>query len=73
MAQIRNIVVEINPFQPIPEICSVIDAITSHQPELEKAILLGVQAAIERRLTIIAKGDEKDGQPVREPDAEQGD
>ncbi|GAV13228.1 hypothetical protein [Paenibacillus sp. NAIST15-1] len=63
MAQVQPIIrIELDPTQPVPEICAVIMAVTPYHPGQEKAILLGVQEAIEKRLKQLSKkGDEASG------------
>ena len=51
MAQIQTkIIVEINPANPVSEVCSVIMAITAFHPGQEEKVLQGIQAAIAKRL-----------------------
>jgi hypothetical protein len=63
MAQVQPIVrIELDPTQPVPEICAVIMAVVPYHHGQEEAILLGVQEAIEKRLEQLRqKGDEAGG------------
>ncbi|WMT39743.1 hypothetical protein RE628_20455 [Paenibacillus sp. D2_2] len=68
MAQIQPIVkVELDPLNPVPEICAVIMAVTPYHPGNEEAILKGVKKAIEQRLQQLKKGAEVHDKSVREP------
>ena len=61
MPKITHIIrAEIDPLQPVPEICAVISAVLPYHPDQEEAILRGVAEAVERRLNEL-KGDEKGG------------
>ncbi|EJW17005.1 hypothetical protein M5X00_05045 [Paenibacillus alvei] len=64
MAQVQPIIrIELDPTQPVPEICAVIMAVVPYHPGQEEALLLGVQNAIEKRLKQLSKkGDEAIGQ-----------
>ncbi|MFW5436365.1 hypothetical protein [Paenibacillus apiarius] len=64
MAQVQPIVrIEIDPTTPVPEICAVIMAVTPYHPGQEEAVLLGIQEAIEKRLTQLRKkGEEQLGE-----------
>jgi len=64
MAQVQPIIrIELDPTQPVPEICAVIMAVIPYHPGQEEALLLGVQNAIEKRLKQLSKkGDEASGQ-----------
>lgn len=55
---------EIDPANPVPEICAVINAVTPFHPGQEKAILVGVKEAIEARLKQLEKGDGLNGRTV---------
>ncbi|MFD1176858.1 hypothetical protein ACFQ3W_11180 [Paenibacillus puldeungensis] len=55
---------EIDPMCPVPEVCSIIDAVSSFNPGQEEAILLGIKEAIERRESQL-KGAEPNGKSVR--------
>lgn len=59
-----KVFVELDPLDPVPEICAVMMALIAYQTEQEAAILYGVGKAIEDRRTELAKlkkGVEKDG------------
>ncbi len=62
---------EIDPLKPVPEICAVIMAVTPYHPGQEESILMGIQEAIERRLSQLRKGVETDGEPLRESSRKQ--
>lgn len=63
MANIRILIhAEIDPRQPVPEILTVIRAVTPYHPGQEEAILVGVMESLEKRLIVLKKGDEKDGE-----------
>ncbi|MCY9760934.1 hypothetical protein M5X06_18800 [Paenibacillus alvei] len=63
MAQVQPIIrIELDPTQPVPEICAVIMAVIPYHPGQEEALLLGVREAIEKRLEQLSKrGDEAGG------------
>ncbi|BCG57493.1 hypothetical protein [Paenibacillus sp. URB8-2] len=70
MANIQpKIIAEIDPRNPVPEICAVIMAVVPYHPAQEEAILRGVIEATEKRLKAIQpkKGAEDDDKPVSEP------
>lgn len=59
---------ELNPFNPIPEILQVIDAMISNNRLHEKEILLGLSDAVSGRINRLeqtSKGVEPNGKPVR--------
>jgi hypothetical protein len=57
MANITQVIkAEINPLEPVQEICAVMAAVMPYHPGQEEAILRGVQDAIERRMKHITKG-----------------
>lgn len=61
MAIIQTVLkTEIDPRQPVPEILTIIRAITPFHPGQEEAILVGVMEAIEKRLIYMNKGVERD-------------
>jgi len=64
MAQVQPIIrIELDPTQPVPEICAVIMAVVPYHPGQEEALLLGVRNAIDKRLKQLSKkGDEASGQ-----------
>lgn len=68
MANIRpTLQIEIDPRRPVPEICAVISAVLPyHLPSKEEAILIGLMGAIDKQLTALKKGAEKDAEPVHE-------
>jgi len=67
MANVQPVIrCELDPLKPVPEICAVIMSFMPYHPNQEVDILHGVQEAIERRLKMIAKGDEESGEQVRE-------
>ncbi|MGG4196101.1 hypothetical protein ABEW50_21895 [Paenibacillus jamilae] len=63
MAQVQPIIrIELDPAQPVPEICAVIMAVVPYHTGQEESILMGVQEAIEKRLEQLRqKGDEASG------------
>ena len=62
---------EINPLNPVPELCAVIDGVVSfHPPQLEPEILRGLRRAIDERLEAIEKEAEKRGEQVLQPGRE---
>lgn len=62
MAQIQPIVrIELDPLNPVPEICAVIMAVVPYHPGQEESILQGVQEAVQQRLKQIEKGADPDG------------
>lgn len=63
MAQVQPIIrIELDPTQPVPEICAVIMAVTPYHPGQEETMLLGIREAIEKRLAQLRqKGDEAGG------------
>lgn len=66
MAQIQPFIrIELDPRRPVPEICSVISAVTStSSAEQEELILRGIQRAIEKRLIAIGKGEQPSAEQV---------
>lgn len=65
MANIKpTLTAELSLLQPVPEICSVISAMTSYHPEKQIEILEGVSKAIQNRLQQL-KGDESSGKQIR--------
>lgn len=52
---------ELDPFNPVPEICQVIDAMIANNKLYEESILLGVKEAIEKRQSQLKKGVEQNG------------
>lgn len=52
---------ELDPFNPVPEICQVIDAMIANNKLYEESILLGVKEAIEKRQLQLKKGVEQNG------------
>lgn len=68
MAQIQPVLkIELNPADPVQEICAVIMAVMPyHRPEQEAVILKGVKKAIEDRLSSLQKkGADQNGKSVR--------
>lgn len=62
MAQIKaTLQCELDPFNPVPEICQVIDAMIANNKLHEESILLGVKEAIEKRQAHLMKGVEHNG------------
>ncbi|RKN86737.1 hypothetical protein [Paenibacillus ginsengarvi] len=62
---IPKIVAELDPAKPVPEICSIISALTPYHPGQEEAILVGIQEALDKRLQAIRntkKGADKVGE-----------
>ena len=67
MPKITHIIrAEIDPLQPVPEICAIISAVLPYHPDQEEAILRGVSEAIERRLNELKGDEQKDAKPLRE-------
>jgi len=63
LATIKTLIhAEIDPRQPVPEILTIIRAVTPYHPGQEEAILIGIMEALEKRLIVLKKGDEKDGE-----------
>ncbi|MNO55433.1 hypothetical protein D3C76_459250 [compost metagenome] len=52
---------EINPLNPVPEICAVIMAVMPYNKGYEESILKGVIEATEQRLVRLEKGVKTDG------------
>lgn len=70
MAQVTPVVkCELDPFQPVPEVCAVIMAFIPYNPGQEEAILKGIKEVIEQRLTQL-KGDEANDKSVRRNNGE---
>lgn len=67
MAEIKPIIrIELDPSNPVKEICQVIMAVTPYHPGQEKQILQGVQDAISQRLKQLEKGEDKqNAKPLR--------
>ncbi|GIP14403.1 hypothetical protein J40TS1_00450 [Paenibacillus montaniterrae] len=64
MPRIENLMrCELNPAEPVQELCAVIAAVSAYHPGKETELLKGLQAAIAERLSIIEpKGEgEVDG------------
>ena len=60
MAQVQPIIrIEIDPTQPVPEICAVISSVMPYNNGHEESILIGVIESIEKRLEKIKKEGEK--------------
>jgi hypothetical protein len=53
--------VELNPNNPVPEICAIILAVMPYHIGQEEAVLLGIQEAISQRLEYL-KGVVPDGE-----------
>lgn len=74
MAQVKPIVrAELDPLNPVQEICSVVMAILPYHPNQEAEILQGVKDAIEVRMKQLLRGAEpKDAntESLRKPDSE---
>lgn len=52
---------------PVQEVCQIISEITPYHPGQEKAILIGIRAAIDKRLAQLPKGGTDDhGKSLRE-------
>ncbi|RUS47571.1 hypothetical protein [Cohnella sp. AR92] len=61
MARVEPVIrLEIDPLQPVPEICAVIMSVVPYNPGQEEAILQGVKEAVEQRIAQL-KGAEKLG------------
>ena len=59
---------DINPLNPVPELCGVIDGVVAfHPPHLEPEILRGLRRAIDERLEKIEKEAKLCDKPIREP------
>ncbi|WP_375103764.1 hypothetical protein ACDZ28_32655 [Paenibacillus sp. RS8] len=63
-----KVFVELNPLDPVAEICAVMMALIPYQPNHEEDILIGVGKAIEDRLQALRKEVKAHGESVREPD-----
>lgn len=65
MAQIKaTLQCELDPYNPVPEICQVIDAMIANNKLYEESILLGVAESIQgrlNRLEQLRKGAEANG------------
>lgn len=64
---------ELNPFNPVPEICQVIDAMITYNKPYEESILLGVIESIQGRLSRLEqlkKGADAHGEQIHEPSTE---
>lgn len=60
MASIQPVLkCEIDPSNPVQEICAIISAITPYHPDQEERILCGVKDAIEKRMNKIASEKEE--------------
>jgi len=71
MPRFRNLIsADIDPGNPVNEVCAVINAVMKYHPTEEQSILIDIQAAIGRRLDQLKGVEKKDGKPVREPNAE---
>lgn len=53
-----KVVTELDPLNPVPEICAVMMALIAYQPEAEEAILHGVGKAVEDRIKQLLKKGE---------------
>lgn len=53
-----KVIIELDPLQPVAEICAVMMALIPYQPAHEEEILIGVGKAIEDRLQELRKGVE---------------
>ncbi len=72
MASIKTLIhAEIDPRQPVPEILTIIRAVTPFHPGQEEAILIGVMEALEKRIIILKKGAEKNDEPLHESGRQQ--
>lgn len=70
MAQVKPALkIELNPLEPIPEICAVIASIMPYHPEREVEILQGVQKAIDDRINQLSLKEVDLGgtKPLRKP------
>lgn len=68
--RIQSIHVELDPGQPVPEICAVISTLLTYHPGHEREILKQVQAAIAQHTEGVTK---EGGKPIREPAGQQQD
>lgn len=51
MANVQPVLkIELNPNQPVPEICAVINAVSAYHDGQEETLLLGIKEAINMRL-----------------------
>lgn len=51
LANIQPVIkIELNPYQPVPEICAVINAVSSYHQGQEESLLIGIKEAINQRL-----------------------
>lgn len=76
MPKIESIVrVEMDPYNPVPEICAVMLAVLPYNPGNEEAILKGVQDVIQARLKRLEqmKGGTEHAEPLRESNRERED
>ncbi|ASA22309.1 hypothetical protein [Paenibacillus donghaensis] len=63
-----KVFIELDPLQPVAEICAVMMALIPYHPGQETDILIGVGKAVEDRLQAIRKEVRDHGKPVRESD-----
>ena len=76
MPRIESVIrCELNPAQPVPELCSIIAAIATHQVNAgqEQAILLGLQKAIDQRLAQITKKGSETNAEIPTSDTDRAD
>ncbi|WP_438498008.1 hypothetical protein [Paenibacillus sp. IHBB 3054] len=69
MATIKpTLQIELDPRNPVPEICTVISAVVSYHPAVaEEAIIKGLMESLENRWSVLKKGADKDAKPVHGP------
>lgn len=63
-----KVFIELDPLEPVTEICAVMMALIPYQPNHEEEILIGVGKAIEDRLQALRKEVRTHGESVCEPD-----
>lgn len=57
---------EINPLQPVSEICAIITAVMPYHPDSEEQILIGIGAAIEKRIQQLRGAEQQDAKQICE-------
>ncbi|MDF9845167.1 MULTISPECIES: hypothetical protein [unclassified Paenibacillus] len=74
MGNIQTVIkAELDPSLPVPELLSVIQAVTRFHPTQERSILLGLMENLEKRLIFLDKGAEKHAKSPDEPGRDQAD
>jgi len=59
---------ELNPANPVQELCAAINAVLAFHPGQEENVLIGIQEAIDVRINQIRRGAEESAKPVLHPD-----